>query len=45
MKNITESGVTRRLNGGGAVTSFIIGFVLKKLVVEGYNYLYNKHQP
>lgn len=43
MKNITESAeCLRNINGGGIVTSFLIGFVLKRAVVEAYNYYYSK---
>lgn len=44
MKNITNNKMTRQHNGGGVVSSFVIGFVLKKVVVGIYNYYYDKGQ-
>lgn len=44
MKKITNAESLRNVNGGGIVSSFIIGFVLKKTVVGIYNYYYDKGQ-
>ena len=35
---------TRNINAGGIVSSFVIGYVLKKAVVGIYNYYYDKGQ-
>jgi len=44
MKKITCDDSMRKVNGGGVVSSFVIGFVLKKAVVGIYNYYYDKGQ-
>jgi len=44
MKRITDQDKIKNVIGGGAISSFVIGFVLKKAVTSIYNYYYNKGQ-
>ena len=44
MKKITDQEKIKNIIGGGIVSSFVIGFVLKSTVKGIYNYYYNKGQ-
>lgn len=44
MRTITNIEEARSINAGGIISSFVIGYVLKKAVVGIYNYYYDKGQ-
>ena len=44
MKKVTDQKKLKSVVGGGVVSSFLIGFALKKAVIGIYNYCYNKGQ-
>lgn len=44
MRKIANLEEARSINAGGIVSSFVIGYVLKKAVVGIYNYYYDKGQ-